>query len=252
MKKIIILNGSPQRKRSDSTSFILGKYIIRKFKKNEIDAGMVNVDECLSSVESVKKLIDSVLLADCLIFIAPVYLDTLPFGITKIMEELHRTLGKEKLANKSLLSIIHCGYMEVKHTSIATSVCRFFAKKTNMKWLGGFTLSGGPTLIVDIGVSRTGSKVSNEIDYVSAGMKTHEPRELGIFFKLLTRNIWAGLDAIVNSIIEGRTISKKYFGLMNKSIFPKRFMSMVDRWWLNVNACNNHAEKILYAMPLER
>ncbi len=221
-KKIILLIASPKED-VPSTSFYVGKYLSDKINKNSTIARLEKVNSFIDSSESTSRLIKLMSEASYVIIISPVYTDSLPYGTTKMLEDLYRLAKGEKLLNKKLLTIVHCGFREVEHNILPTSIFRIFAEKTNMKWLGGFMIPGGTDLI-----NKRNSKI----------------------LRWLAQNVWKSLDIIAENILRDEEISEKTFELMKKQLLPKWLYVKIEEFtWFRANIRKNRDVKALYKKP---
>jgi|GEM_PF-4103894 multimeric flavodoxin WrbA len=222
-KKVILLIGSPRDEVALSTSISLGKYLLDKINKDRAIACLERVNAFIDSDETMAGLIDLISGASYIIIISPVYADSLPYGVTRALEDLYRLAEKEKLKNKNLLTIVHCGFREVEHDILPTSIFRIFAEKTNMKWLGGFMIAGGMDL-----VNKKNSKL----------------------LKWLSKNVWKSLDIIAGCILRGEEIPEETFALMKKQLLPKWLAARIEEFtWFRRNIRQNKTGKILYNKP---
>jgi len=132
--KLTIFNGSPRGKSSNSTRMI--PWIIDEPPENICYLNKLSLHE--SYIESAK-------LADTLLFVFPLYVDSMP-GITKSFFELMET-NKEIFSEKPVYFIIHSGFPEMIQSKALSHYLRYFSLKVmNMDYMGTVIIGGSEAM----------------------------------------------------------------------------------------------------------
>lgn len=141
-KRALLLVGSPRG--SKSTSESLGTYLLNKLQEKGIETEKVRIYSSMKSDEEQKYLLSSVDHCDILILSFPLYIDSLPSLVTKVLEMIseHRKSG-ENPKNPQFVAIANNGFPEANQNDTALAICRRFAKQTGMEWAGGLGVGGG-------------------------------------------------------------------------------------------------------------
>jgi multimeric flavodoxin WrbA len=83
--------------------------------------------------------------ADLVALVAPLYVDSLPAPVTRALEVLAAARARAA-APARLLAIVNCGFPEAVHTDTALAICRAFARRASLDWIGGLGIGGGGLL----------------------------------------------------------------------------------------------------------
>jgi len=81
--------------------------------------------------------------ADLLVLATPLYVDSLPAPVTEMLEAAARQRALATAAGPRFLAIVNCGFPEAVHNDTALAICRLFAAKAKMDWVGGLGLGAG-------------------------------------------------------------------------------------------------------------
>jgi len=138
--KALLLVGSPRGKRS--TSYSLGTYLLSILQERGFEIKTLIVKLELASDKKVETMLKEVNASDVIILTAPLYDDSQPYIVVKLMELI---AAKEmKLDTKRFIPIINCGFFESVHiTAVAISIYHQFAKTMNLRWVGSLAIGGG-------------------------------------------------------------------------------------------------------------
>jgi len=146
-KKILFLIGSPKLDK-ESASAAIGMQFIKALhgKSLEFEVDKINIIHLMSKGSCEKILLGAINKSDIIIFISPLYLDTVPASVTKAMEFLS---GNKYLMNgrKKMIAISVCGYPEASHNDTALRIYRCFADGMGFTWLGCLAIGEGPAYI---------------------------------------------------------------------------------------------------------
>lgn len=189
--KTLLLVGSPRKGRGASET--LGAYLLDRLDVRGADAHKLYVYPALRSQQRLNALVSAVAQADLVIISAPLYWDSLPATVTKLLETLHQRLDdRRRTPDQRLVVISNCGFPEAHHNDIALRIYRRFAHESGFVWPGGMALGGGEPL--------KGKPLSE-----SGGM---------------ARNVIAALDIAAQALIEGQPVPQEARDLMAKPLMP--------------------------------
>lgn len=219
-KKVTLMVGSPRKEKSASET--LGLYLCKHLDPARFVYQKIYLREQAYKKDKKSKWIQDILQSDLIILVAPLYVDSLPSFVIKTFEIIHRQAKKEKCGQGTqFLAIINSGFPESSQSQIALDICRHFAQKTEMVWLGGLALGSGMFLGgKDIG-------------------------KMGRFVK----NIKKSLDETAVAVNQGIPIPESAIALMQKQLFGKNFF----RWFANLGfkqrAKKNGLKNEVYRRP---
>ncbi|MDP4090012.1 MAG: flavodoxin [Bacillota bacterium] len=148
MRKICFVNGSPKEKNSAS------QYFIDELCKL-IDSSSYQINEVLvNGVPDYEEFADS----DALVFVFPLYVDSLPSPVLEFLVNLEQNIPKSKKAAR-VYAVVNCGFFEGIQNRHAVRIIRNFSDKLGYKWRFGIGIGGGPF----IWESREGIPLSSKV-----------------------------------------------------------------------------------------
>lgn len=142
MKKMILLNGSPRRKK---TSFRFSQAIQNQAKLRGVETEIYHIIDAFESSEQLDKMIGKMEGADYLGLVTPLYVDYLPYPVLWFMEESIKREIRVKSGAK-FFAIAQCGFPDVRLLDPILGACEIFAKKMKREWAGGIGYGGGAIL----------------------------------------------------------------------------------------------------------
>jgi len=137
--KLVIVNGSPRGRKSNSDKII--EWPLSEIKANQ---DFVYEKVYVTELNERVKQIEVLKTADYILVIFPLYTDSMP-GITKEFFE-HMEKNKESLALKPISFIIHSGFPEALQSRNALKYTEYFSKLIGMKYMGGIIMGGSEAL----------------------------------------------------------------------------------------------------------
>lgn len=193
-KRIVLLNGSP--KANEGTSGSLAAYLQGRLRERGCIAEVISVKQAIASVDGTERLLAEASAADVLVLAFPLYIDSLPYPVTRVLE-LIAAGRKESGAGKGsqFLAIANNGFPEAHQNETALAICRQFAKEAGLEWAGGLALGGGQS-IDGRPIEETG---------------------------WLARNIKKSLNLVADALADGQPLSPKAVRLMSKPLVPAWF-----------------------------
>ncbi len=142
----LLIVGSPKTK-SSSTSGVLGGYLLERFRELGWETESLTLRADLLQERGKQDLISSVDRADLLLLAFPLYVDALPFLVTRALEVIavHRRVADQGLPLR-LSVILNNGFPEAHHNTLALAICHRFAVQSGMRWAGGLAMGAGEAL----------------------------------------------------------------------------------------------------------
>ena len=155
-RNALLIVGSPKT-RSASTSAVLGGYLMDRLAERGWNTKIIKLKAGLQRESGQAELLSAVDRSDLMIFAFPLYVDTLPFLMTKALELIAEHRSVKGFRKPLILSAIsNNGFPESYQNAPALAICRRFAMETGMAWAGGLALGAGEAL--SSGVSLTGPR----------------------------------------------------------------------------------------------
>jgi hypothetical protein len=167
-------------------------------------------------------LLKKVCQADVIVIAFPLYVDSLPYLLTRAMEIIAiDRKGRKPQKEQRMVCIVNNGFPEAVHNDTALEICRKFAGETGFTWVGGLALGGGGTI--------SGKPLSD--------------------IRSMARNIIKSLEMTADSIHSNKPLPKKAITLMAKPIIPKwLYLGIAGIGWKRT-AKKFNTHKNLYDRP---
>ena len=191
--RVVLLVGSA-RPTGSSTSEALGRYLLQRMQPAGVEQRVFHVSQCRRD-EELSELVSAVEEADIFVLATPLYIDSLPFLVTRAFEAIAdvRTLpSEEPRLGTRFLALINCGFPEAAQTRTAQDICRIFARQARLELAGTMGLGGGETL------------------------HGRSPESMG----WLTRHLRRALDLAADALLAGRPVPEKAVELMARPLIP--------------------------------
>lgn len=219
-RRAVVLIGSP-RPKGESTSEALVRYLGERLREGGIES-------CVFRAIAVYKkgatceLADELNHADAFILASPVYVDSLPYPVIRVLEEIaqHREHAPEQRPVQ-MLAIVNCGFPEAEHTQVSLQICRNFARHVGFTWTGGLGLGGGEAI---------GGHRLQEVAW-------------------LARNAMRSLDLAAAALCERRVLPDEAVELMAAPLLPARIYTTIATGGWYRRAWENGVVRQLRATP---
>lgn len=187
---ILLLIGSPKVKQSNSEA--LSDYLLQQLIKKGAATQKMIIRHTLQEDGGMDKLLSAVNACDVLILSFPLYVDSLPSSVIKVMEAIADQQQGSHISpphgrDQALMAICNCGFPEAKHNNTALAICRCFAKSTGFQWLGGLLMGSGE-VIGGKPLANLGGMVRNQVKALDMAAEAitqgkHLPEEAVDLFK---------------------------------------------------------------------
>jgi hypothetical protein len=139
----LLIVGSPKTKES-STSSVLGGFLLQRLKERGWETESLTLRASLNRPEGEGELLSSVERAGLILLVFPLYVDSLPYLVTRALAVIaaHRR-AYPKPTPKRLVAIVNSGFPETHQNAVALAICREFTAQSGFAWAGSLALGGG-------------------------------------------------------------------------------------------------------------
>ena len=141
--RALLIVGSPKTK-SSSTSSVLGGFLLQGLKARGWEIESMILRASLNRPEGEGELLSSVERAGLILLVFPLYVDSLPYLVTRALAVIaaHRRAYPNP-SLKRLVAIVNSGFPETHQNAVALAICREFTAQSGFAWAGGLALGGG-------------------------------------------------------------------------------------------------------------
>jgi len=162
-RSVLVLGGSPRGERSTSAS--IGRYLITRLATHGVCADTMEIYAAQRTPEKVASLLAATDQADLIVLSFPLYVDSLPAPVIRMLERIaahrrHEAPGTRSGAQR-FMAVVQCGFPEVGHNDTALAICRAFAREAGFTWAGGLALGGGHGLVQSKPLDSLGGKAAH-------------------------------------------------------------------------------------------
>ncbi len=202
-RTVLLLNGS--QRQGGGTSAVLGKLLLTYLCAGGFRSERIELRHAVKTARGIAAVCRAVEQAELIVLSFPLYLDTVPYCVTRVFEAVYKAQGTKPAARQGLVAIVNCGFPEAHHNDVALEVCRRFASASGMRWLGGLAMGGGEAL------------------------KGRHPR----WFLPLTCPILQALRRAAVDLAAGRLVSEQARRRMARPLLPRRLFYLMAgfRWY---------------------
>lgn len=220
--KALMVIGSPKPGKSASRTF--ATYISDQLRDAGLEVEMVVVNKALRSEEGVRCLLSSFDEGSVIVVCFPLYIDSLPAGLTKAFEVVadHRRACPIDRKQR-MMAVCQNGFPEQHQNETALSICRLFAQHIGIDWAGGLAFGGGGPL------------------------EGQDLKKMG----WVVRNMTKALNIACSDLIAGRPLSTDAVMLMAKPIMPKWLYLVVGTFGWKQQAKKNRVFDKLRNRPYQ-
>ena len=134
MNRVVVINGSPKRG-SSTSGRLIGE--LERIMGRELE-----VHHALSLLVSEDDSYGSVLQADALVVVFPLYVDALPTHLVRLFKKMEAAIQASEHKPR-LYAVCVCGFIEGEHTKTALRIMRNFADRAGLSWGYGVGVGGG-------------------------------------------------------------------------------------------------------------
>jgi hypothetical protein len=183
----------------------LGSYLLARLAQGGMETEVFHVHRC-QRPEKERALFDAVDGADVFVLSLPLYVDALPYLVTRCCERMAARRAEQPSERRTrLVAMVNCGFPEAVHTETALEMCQVFARQAGFVWSGGLGLGGGEAI---------GGKPLAEV----GGM---------------TRHVRRGLDLAAEALLADQTVPEEAQAVFTRQMVPSRvYTALGDIGWL--------------------
>lgn len=139
--KILFINCSPRGKKSNS-NLILGD-ILKKIDPRNLKTQMIHLINIMQKPETLNEWSAKISLYSTVIFLTPLYIDSLPARLIVFLDEVKKVFHKE---TPRIFTIVNSGFPETRHSRNAIQQIKFFT--LNAGFInGGYLIVGGGEML---------------------------------------------------------------------------------------------------------
>ena len=144
--RVLLIVGSPKTK-SPSTSGVLGNHLLRRLEGCGWQAEALTLRDRSLGEAHRPSLLEAVDRADLLVLAFPLYIDALPYLVTRALEIIadHRRTSAQTRPQR-LVAIVNNGFPEPHQNALALAICGQFAAECGIEWAGGLAMGAGEAL----------------------------------------------------------------------------------------------------------
>jgi multimeric flavodoxin WrbA len=222
-KNALILIGSPRLKKS--TSARLAAVLEEHLEKQGLKVARLYSRKVFASPQNTKELLAQIDTSDLLVLISPLYVDSLPAPVTRLLEIVaENRRGKEASSPKLFAAIINCGLPDSRQNTCALNICRIFARHSGLVWAGGLSLASGEII----------------------GGRPLSQAQPGV------RRIKKALEVAAVFLAKGQSIPNRAQQLMEKPLAPWPIYLWMGSIWFYRAARRNKATSKMHDRPYDK
>jgi multimeric flavodoxin WrbA len=229
----LLVVGSPKVKKG-STSSLWGAYLAERLEAGGWTTETLTLKASLNREKGQVELCSAVDRSDLMILSFPLYIDALPYLVTRALEVIarHRTTAPAGRPQR-IFTLVNNGFPEAHQNALALAICRSFADRCGMSWAGALAVGAGEVL--------------------GGGKDLADPKRSG----LPVQHIVEALDRAGADLSMGRALSLDVQGLIAKVPIPLLPFG-VWRWlfprfgalfWQRMARENGVRKEEMYATP---
>jgi hypothetical protein len=140
IQRAVVLVGSA-KPAGTSTSEALGQYLCARLQKHGVATTVLFLSRSLKSLPD-RALNVALADADLFVLTTPVYIDSLPYLVTRTLEDLARS-ARPGRSPCVFAAIVNCGFPEAGQCRTALDILHAFARRARFNWAGGLALGEG-------------------------------------------------------------------------------------------------------------
>lgn len=131
--KLVFVNGSPRRNKAH---FVFARTMKELAEAAGHQSDIYHAIDLPGGGEKFSELTTCLAGAEILGLFTPLYVDTLPYPVISLLEDLANQCKKE-LEGKRFFTVSGCGFPDLRLFEPVFGTCKSFARATGMVWLGG-------------------------------------------------------------------------------------------------------------------
>lgn len=222
IQTVLYLVGSPKAR--SSTSEALGNSVVQQLAAAGIQVHTAYSHKVFRRERSMQQFLQAYDEADLVLLAYPLYVDTLPYLVTKAFEVMVEHRAANPITQTQRLACIgNCGFPEPDHLALSMEVCREFAQEAGMAWYGGLSIGQGGAI--------HGAPLES-----IAGRVRHQVR---------------ALDRMAEALLADQPIPDEAVELASRPILPPRLYTLMGTVAWHRRAGRNAVRHELHARPYD-
>jgi hypothetical protein len=218
--RAVLLIGSA-KPAGTSTSEALGRYLAARLAERDVATTVEFVGRSPAS-QAERRLVAALVDADLFVLATPMYVDSLPFLVTRALEYVIQS-SPVRRAPCACVALINCGFPEAEQCQTALDIARAFAARAGLDWAGGLALGEGGAIDGRPLEERGG----------------------------LTRHVRAALDRAAAALADGHPVPPEAIDQLARRMMPARLYTFIGDFGWRRRAARNRVRSPLDATPLE-
>lgn len=218
--RAVVLVGSA-KPAGASTSEALARYLSARLAERGVETTLMFVRR--SSRSPLHETLAAALVdADLFVLVSPLYVDSLPYLVTRTFEYLARS-STPRRPSTAFAAVINCGFPEAEQCRTALDILRAFARRTHLDWAGGLALGEG------------GAIDGQSLEALGG----------------LTRHVRTALDRAAAELAEGRAVPADAIERFARRLIPGRVYTFMGNLGWRRRAVQNRVASSLDARPFD-
>jgi hypothetical protein len=206
----------------ESSSESLGSYLAQRLQENGVPTTTMHVGRALRTEARTAELLAAVDAAGIVILAFPLYVDGLPYLVTRALERIAAHRQAQPAPHPALfLAIANCGFPEAHHNEMALAMCEQFAHAGGFVWAGGLGMGAGGVISGQPLAQRGG----------------------------MAHDVIAALDLAAAALAQGKPAPEEAVALMARPMMPAGVYTMMGNLGWLMLARRNRALTRLGARP---
>lgn len=145
-RRALLIVGSPKNRRP-STSGVLGGHLLERLREREWEIETLKLRASLCREQGQAEFMAAVNRAGLIVLAFPLYVDALPFLVTKALAVIaDQRRMTPKAPPQWMVAICNSGFPEPHQNYTALAICRQFARECGISWAGGLAMGAGEAL----------------------------------------------------------------------------------------------------------
>jgi hypothetical protein len=220
IQRAVVLVGSA-KPAGASTSEALARYLCARLEDRGVTTTLISVTG--SPQSRAEAALDTALVdADLFVLATPLYVDSLPYLVTRTLESLARSSSPRR-SRCAFAAVINCGFPEAEQCRTALDILRAFARRARLDWAGGMAMGEG------------GAIDGQTLETLGG----------------LTRRVRTALDCSAAELAQGHRVPAATIEQFARRLMPVRFYTLMGNIGWRRRAARNHVGSALDARPLE-
>lgn len=221
VRRAALLIGSAKAS-GTSTSEALARYLVARLADRVVVTKLMHVGRSPAGHDE-QALVAAIAESDLFILVTPLYVDSLPYLVTRALETVARARQGVRGAPCAFVALVNCGFPEAAQCATALDIARAFAKRAGLQWAGGLAMGEGGAI--------DGQRLE----------------ELGS----LTRRVRKALDETADALASGEAVPDAAVAELARPLMPARLYTLLGDFGWKRRASRNCVASELDARPFE-